>query len=466
VLKRLSRRYGPDLLSTTPEASRRSPQGTVLQIHGFCDDTVQMRGERAMTRPGRSIISYAAGGLSAGVVGFLSLPVFTRIFTPEDFGVIGLFAAGVALLAPALMIGGHVFVLYDSRRAARPSGAQEAAILLSVFSVAVVLVVGASLWLGGVVPRSVAWVAGLALLTAWFNALILLRRQTFQADGRPHAFFWLSATPPVLAFLLTLVLAASVHGWLSRLLALLTAAAVAAAWSVMSLRREKRLNFKLGWQRLGEVLRFGAPLVFSTVSIWIVAFADRYIVAERVSLAEAGIYTVAYSLALGVSSLHEGVSRYFVSRLPGLVKSDGGRMAAARFAYRYAAVALLSIPVFIPLGLVGIKLLATKSFAAGSSLLFWLIPAQTFAGMVRIPAAYLLVESRTKTRAALGVAEAATNVGLTWVLVGVYGVVGAAVATLITYATSMSVTYAVARRGVTLAPVRDVLGGGWMGQKQ
>jgi O-antigen/teichoic acid export membrane protein len=396
---------------------------------------------------------YAAGALAASVIGFVALPLFTRIFSPADFGVIGLFTAAVGLLTPSLSLGGYVLVIYDRRPLPDRSGVPEAVMVVASLGTAVAFGTVLACWLIGCVDR-VPWVlVALALATGWANTWVMLRLSVYQSEQQPKAFFGLSSIPPLAAFALTLALAGWVDGWAPRVWALGSVAGVAALWSARSLQIRYGLSLRSGLTQLRAVARFGAPLVIHTASIWVVGFTDRFIIAEREGLAAAGVYTVAYSLGLGVSAAHDGVSRYFASRLPEWIDTQSGRLRASRFAYRYSGIAILSIPFLVPVALVGLRVLASDAFSDGTELLVWLIPAQTFAGVVRVFSSYLYIEQRTRHRAVLSAVEAVVNLVLTWVLVGSLGVVGAAIATLITYLLSVVATFVLARRGGTLLPI-------------
>jgi O-antigen/teichoic acid export membrane protein len=399
---------------------------------------------------GRAIGLYAAGSLAAGVVGFFALPFFTRIFTPDDFGVIGLFTAVVGLLTPGLSLAGYIFILYN-RQDSR--GVSEAIGLIAVTGAVLVSTVASIVWLTGSMSTVAYQLTLLAIVTGFANVWVMIRLHRYQAEQSPGRFFWLSAAPPVLAFGLTLVLATHFGGWSPRIWALVLVSLGTASWAVGSLRRLARLSLRAGFERIRQVARFGGPIVIHTASIWIVGFTDRFIIAEREGLAAAGIYTVAYSIGLGVSAAHDGVARYFASRLPDWIETKSGRIDAARFSYRYAAAAILSLPLTVPIALLGLEILTTDDFGSGSDLLLWLIPAQTLAGVARVFTGYLYVEQRTAQRAALSASEAGVNLPLTWVLVGALGVVGAAVATLATYLLSSIGTYVLARTGDNLTSV-------------
>ncbi|MDJ0954048.1 MAG: polysaccharide biosynthesis C-terminal domain-containing protein, partial [Acidimicrobiia bacterium] len=155
---------------------------------------------------------------------------------------------------------------------------------------------------------------------------------------------------------------------------------------------------------------------------------------------------------------HDGVARYFASKLPDWVAMERGRKTAIRFAVRYAVLAVASIPIVTVLAIVGLRVMVPESYAGGSDLLMWLVPAQSLAGVARLFSGFLYVEHRTRHRAALSAAEASFNIALTWPLVVLYGAAGAAAATLATYAVSMVGTVMLAMRGPTLrgvSPVRN-----------
>ncbi len=396
---------------------------------------------------GRAIGLYAAGGLATSVVGFLALPVFTRLFNPEEFGVIGLFTAAVGLLAPVMSLGGFVFILYDTSEPEERAGVPGAILVIATAGAAIALGAG----LAAVAVTELPMVlAVLAVGTAWGNVWILVRLHAYQRASQPGRYFVLSAVPPVAAFVATVLFAIAIDGWEPRIYALAVVAGLGALWSAQSLQRSGAVDWSRATARLREVASFGAPLIVHTASIWVVGFTDRFFVAELEGLEAAGVYTVAYAIGLGISAAHDGVSRYFVSRLPNWVADSPGRARASRFCYGYTLAALLSIPLAIPLAILGLDLLAADSYSGGAELLLWLVPAQTLAGVARVFTGYLYIERRTRQRAGLSAAEAVLNVILTWFLVSALGVIGAAVATFITYAASVIGTYLLARRGGTL----------------
>ncbi|MFO8129188.1 MAG: oligosaccharide flippase family protein [Bacteroidales bacterium] len=64
----------------------------------------------------------------------------------------------------------------------------------------------------------------------------------------------------------------------------------------------RRMNFVFDFRTFGEMFRFGFPLIFSTVSVLILSFGDRFILKYITGLSDVGIYALGYKIA-GVINL-------------------------------------------------------------------------------------------------------------------------------------------------------------------
>ncbi|MBU2649872.1 MAG: oligosaccharide flippase family protein [Bacteroidetes bacterium] len=64
----------------------------------------------------------------------------------------------------------------------------------------------------------------------------------------------------------------------------------------------KRVNYRYEFSTFRELFGFGFPLIFATMSVMILSFADRFIIKKMLDLSEVGIYTVGYKIA-GVINL-------------------------------------------------------------------------------------------------------------------------------------------------------------------
>ena len=118
---------------------------------------------------GRSIGFYAAGSLAAGIVGFIALPFFTRLFSPEEFGVMACSTAGVGLLTPTLSLVDLSSSFSMSERESPSSSVAVATMLISSLG-SLILLSGMGLGVALGLISDFPWMpALLGVLTAWSN---------------------------------------------------------------------------------------------------------------------------------------------------------------------------------------------------------------------------------------------------------------------------------------------------------
>lgn len=399
----------------------------------------------------REIALYGGANLVRPVIGLLTLPLYAWLFTPEDFGIIGIYTALLGLLVIVLPLNGQVYVLWNRvrlgpDRSARGVGATiEIATALGVISA----VLGVLYWLIVDPSFAPAWIAILAAATAWSTTWILLDTHVHQADEQAGSFFFINLGWALAGPVFTLLLVWSVaQDWTARIGGIAISAGITAVWSAYSMGKRRAISFDVERQDIDPVLRFGVPLMPHTVGLWVASFLDRFIVAAMAGIAAAGVYTVAFSIALGIGAAHDGMSRFFAPRLAKWTK-DGSHAAltrASQVAAAYAVLAIVTIPFlwllvtwFVDLGL-------PDDYQAVEDFMLWLITAQALIGIARVLTGYLYAAGRTGVQSVVTVVTAVFGVTFALIAVSRSGAIGAAYAAVASGLVRVTLTYIAAQR--------------------
>jgi O-antigen/teichoic acid export membrane protein len=377
--------------------------------------------------------SYAGGVALQIAVQALSLPVLTRLLEPGEYG----------LVATGLVVGNLLAVVVDlglSRTATRAyfraaegpeeAGALVAAGLVVVTGLSVAAALTASLWSG--------WLGGDGVRV--LQAAVLLGAAM---AGRNLALGWLRAADRARAYLTVMVLSTSA----AQLLGLLTAArwgtalsyvlglgvgAVAATVLGVALVRP-RLAGRRG-QSWGWAGRFGLLLVPGELAAVVVWFSDRIVLERLLGLEAVGRYQVAYTLGSVLLMLAMGISQAWAPVVYAAAQADRPavaeqtrRLLLAVGGYSVAALALAAPPVLV--ALIPSEYRPESLFAVTAVVALCVLPLVAQQG-----AAHLLTGAeRVGVLAVAAVGTAVLNVVATLALVPVLGLLGAAVATLVTY---------------------------------
>ena len=396
-----------------------------------------------------SSIYLGASGASAAVV-FLTLPVLTRVLSPEDFGVLGLLAATFGILtalvglSPNLILTARFAVL--SREATRD--------LISA-SIPITLVTGAMGWLALLmlswVWRDLAvpwWVLLLLVSMAMFGVYRTLGLTVLQMRHRPKPYAAIEVSAALFAGILTLLLVLGLDlDWRGKFLADAAGVLVFGSGLLYYLGKSGYLTLSVPWERVRDLAVSSLPLSIHAVSYWAINAQDRYFVAVMVDVAAVGVYSVAYTLGQALNLVHTGLLRGFSPHFYEQARlGELERLSIVRLTYRYMILSLVVWAVFV----LGVWLLAPfylgSTFTAGIAIIPWVALAYTFNAVRNAMIGYLYIAERTRLIGALTGGAAVLNAALNFAFISWWGALGAAVATAATFAAVAALTTVLAVR--------------------
>jgi O-antigen/teichoic acid export membrane protein len=408
----------------------------------------------------RQTLAYGLTGLIAPLAGLITLPIFARVLTRAEYGIIEL---GYATLTVALaltdagMSSAALRSFYDygsneeeeRRTVVTTAFATTTVLAVAVAAVIVLLRDELSRWIFGVPLEG-------TLLVVIACLLLTLNTWRFASEVmrvRLMAFSYL-ATALVAATLTTVI---SVTGVLALdwrvkgiFLAGVIGNSVAAAFALTSIRHS--FGRRLSRIELRRMLAYGLPLVPAAVSAWALALIDRIILSHIGSLQQVGQYAIANRLA---SLLTLGMTAFLFALTPFLLSTysdDPEKEKAAR------ARTLTYLTFVLSLGGLVLTLFAKEiidvvaprfgeAYKAVGPLTLGLLGY----GVTSLLAIGLMLARTTGRGAILTLLAAGVNIGLNFALIPSFGIVGAAVATTVGYAL-LAITYYVASQRIYHTP--------------
>lgn len=257
------------------------------------------------------------GGLVYGLSGMISsalmvflVPIYTRLFTPAEYGVLSLVNTSYILLALFVIFGldNSAALWYwqtdeeDDRKKTFASWAYYSILVGSLIAVALIIfaapissfllkertywpliaLAGASLAFASLqkviniwfrVQKKPLWAVGSALIISLTTIGLTLYLVVVQDLGLVGVY-WAQLVASVVGFILALAL---LRDWL--------------------------LPYHFRWNRLREMLRFGAPLVPASLAFWGMNSAGSFFIQHYADRTEVGLYQLGLSIsaALGVA---------------------------------------------------------------------------------------------------------------------------------------------------------------------
>ena len=187
---------------------------------------------------------------------------------------------------------------------------------------------------------------------------------------------------------------------------------------------------------LKKYITFSLPQIPNAILLWVVNLSDRYLITFFLGLAQTGIYSASYNIGSVIMAFYMPIS--FVL-LPIVAKywDDGERLKVKKYLeYSTKIFLVLAIPASVGLYVLSkplLQLLTTSEFVVGGILTFLVALGYIFLGVFQINTLIILLVEKTKYRPLITGIAGVINIVLNIILIPQIGIMGAAVATLISY---------------------------------
>jgi O-antigen/teichoic acid export membrane protein len=323
---------------------------------------------------GRHSAVYAVGMLLTKAVAFLMLPVYTRLLTPSDYGVLQLISMFLEVLSifAGSRIAYGIFHFYHKASTDKEKRAvlSTAVVLLTV---TFALVAVATALMAGTIAELVFHEQGrfvtyirLAAIGMACESLLTVPSALFQLKQQSIRFVSFSLTRLALNLGLNLVLLIQFDMGVAGVLlsAVITNMLVG---GFLVIRMLGIVKIKFSWPVATSFLRFGVPLVVMQIATFTFTFGDRYFLNQAGDTAAVGLYGLAYQFGFLVG---------MIGYMPLEMVWDPQRFAVAKRSdrdiiysrvFKYMNVTLITAAVGICL-FVGdvLRLIAAPGFHAAS----------------------------------------------------------------------------------------------------
>lgn len=378
---------------------------------------------------------YAVPVIFSRGMAFFLLPIYTRLLKPEEFGFVDIFIilGSLVNILITLEVSQGVARFFSSEQDEKKRiDYVSSALTFTVLSYILFLVFSLTFSSGlssFVLGRSdMDRVFQIGILYICFHGIFYFVQSQLRWELRSkhHAFvslfFSITTASSCIAFAYFLQL--GLIGFLSGMLLGAASSSFLGLWLI-------RHSFVIGvnFKFLREILVFSSPLVFSSMAVWVSLFVDRIMISQFMSIGDLGVYGIGFRLA----ALATLLTAIFQSALTPLVFAKFNEPETPkRISDIFRLFIVLASFIFLFLTFFAsdlVKLFASPAYFGASSLAVFLVPAAFFSGMyIFVPG--LNIAKKTHIVALINILAAVVNIFLNFFFIPLFGLEGAAAATM------------------------------------
>jgi O-antigen/teichoic acid export membrane protein len=391
----------------------------------------------------KSFSLYTIVGFLGAGINFVLMPLLSHHLTPEDYGLSSIINTYVSLLSPVVGLVAYGIISVDYYKitdkiefASLFSSVQIIPVLPTFF----LLLIGVCFYhqLAPLLelPPNEIWVGVVIFLLSLFiiyietaNAYLVIAQKT-----KLYALFTIARVLCEAGLTVWLVVFLK-KGWEGRILSWAITSLLFAIVSFGIFYKEKLLTLNIKKQYIYAGLAYGAPLISHTIGKFIINQSDRIFIAKMVSLGEAGIYNIGYTIGMVLMLLVTAFNNVFVpflmERLVNINEEKKLQIVKLSYIFILSMLgALLCINLFSPFLF---SVLIDKRYAHGASYVFWVSLGYFFWGGYLMFGGYIYFYKQTKILFWLSMVNIISNLVFNYFFIQHYGGIGAAYATALSF---------------------------------
>jgi len=390
-------------------------------------------------RIGLNSIIYSLSGVITRGVGIFLVPLYTRVLTPADYGILAITSTVGNLLVIILSFAIHssftrLYFETSSEKEHRSLVGTLLAFLILVpgaFAIGLELV-GRAGWLSFFKSVPFRPYLSLTLWSSYFSLFMNLPQTIYITRQQPRPVMGLNILNSLLIIGLSLYFVLYLRqGVVGSLMAMLVAAAIMAFLSVALTAHFASRTLSL--EKLKAALLFSLPLVPHLLTQWGLNLSDRFILEPAVPASQLGLYNLGYQVGGIVTiftlAISNSISPIFIAKL----KDPDQRPSVPRLGtFAVAGTWFVGLSIAL-LGGDAIRLLAPATYHGAISVVPWVVLGFILHGMYMLIITGTFYSMRTKMIPLVTALACIVNIGLNLWLVPIHGIMAAAVNTAIGY---------------------------------
>jgi len=388
-------------------------------------------------------------GLGRGIkkfIGLFLLPFYTRALTPEDFGILGILSTGVLLITAFLNLGldsAAGFYFFQAK-----TEIEKGKVLFTLFVIRLLTIIPCLLlsFFSETISfhlfssSDYTWIVFITFLIIPISLLMSEQTHVHRYYREPWKFNIATIIKSLsnigigiyLVILLKIgVLGAQTASFISSLLVVI--------YSYFFFTR-KKYSYKFSPYWAKKMLKFGFPLIWASISVWIFQSSDKFILLYFKDLAEIGYYTIGSTFSQPILLINSAVQMSFGVLFFSIFnkEQDQSKPESKKAAIEVLNIYLIfaiSISLFLSIfSLELVNFITTPDYILGCLAIPFLTFSYIAAQSIQLTGVGISIGQKMWHVTWIVVSASALNLILNFILIPHYGFIGAACATLCAYA--------------------------------
>lgn len=378
----------------------------------------------------KSFFIYSLGEYLKFVTPIILLPIFTRVLTESDYGILNTFTATMNIFS--------LFVSFSAVGAVNRAYMDREKIDFSLY-LGNALIVNTLIFLCIYIPILIItnfnflpipnYLLFMLPIYILLHSFIAYKSKLWIIQERPLKNTIFDSSYRFISLVLSLVLVIFItEDWTGRVFGILIADIVFCLISLFFLKKEDNFRLKFNKKYAIDILKYGFPLIFHGIGLSILDTADKLILSSKLGLEEMGIYGVAFSISSVLLAFIHPFDKTITPKIFKYLKSFNNENAYKifkLFIFNIIYLVVISISIIVFMHFFG-KFFLGNNFITALKYLPILLLGHIFYGIYRFYVMQIFFSKKTYLVSISSLSSGLISILILFYLIPKYGVFGAA----------------------------------------
>jgi O-antigen/teichoic acid export membrane protein len=390
----------------------------------------------------KKFLTFSYGSWIGLVIGFLGTIITTRILMPEDFGKASMFTLALNVLMIIIMFGtdqSFIRFFYEEeieKRRGLLYNCIRIPVILSLFLITVLLVLNRtiSIWLfeeESLLVVLFLCMGIIAQILYRYSTLVIRMQQKGKLYSNLHIIHKMLSIIILILFYFFLGASYKIIVY-STVINLLIIASIA-IWSEKKFWNKKNRKIKNLKHKGIEIVRFGSPLVITILITWLFESFDKIAIRHWSDFNELGLYAAAYKIVALVSVLQTTFSTFWTPVAYEKFENEPEDKKFYEKIFKIVSFTMFLVAIISIAGKDVIVYLLGREYRDASNIMPFLVFMPILYTISEITVVGINFFKKPKWHVLIASIACIVNIFGNWVLVPLYGALGASVSTAFSY---------------------------------
>jgi len=383
---------------------------------------------------------YGAANLLQKGIGFIMIPLYTHYLSPADYGVLELMDLTINVISMLIGMGlGSAIIRFYHHYESLEDKVEVFTTAFIFIAISCLIAVAVSEWfakpISGIVlgKFEYSYYFQIIFISMGLQTIASVPENLLLAKKRSLTFSLISVGTLIsyLTFniLFLVVFKMGIMGILVSML--ITKVLNTSSLLIITFYR---VRLVCSFKKLKEMIGFGLPLVPAGIGMFIMHFSDRFFVQKYCSLNDVGLYSLGYKFGMILSVIVSApIFRIWDTQRFEIAKTNDAKEVFSKIFTYYSAVVIfagLVISIFIE---EIISLMAASEYHRAAAVTPLIVLSYIFYGIANFCTLGIMITNKTKYVAYIQLPMAGINILFNMFFISRYGVMGAAISTVLTF---------------------------------